>query len=168
MFVDAMSRSLVKFGPLFTFMSNVPFNNAVIPVPNTRQDFYSWGERRRTKVAHAQLCSHELVFVGDSITHMFELPDRGGKIWERYFGQYSVCNLGYGWDCTQNVLWRLYNGEFSNQCSRVVVLNIGTNNLTGNSGGRVNTAEEIVEGIMAICEFITDRSPETSGGQPKH
>lgn len=136
-------------------------NNAVIPVPNTQKDFYNWAERHKTKTEAARARQHELIFIGDSITHMFEVPERGGKVWEQHFGHYTTLNLGYGWDCTQNVLWRLANGEFAYQRPRVVVLNIGTNNLTGNSGGRANTAEEIIEAILAICDFIHRHSPET-------
>lgn len=143
-------------------MSDESINNAVIPVPNTQIDFYNWEERRKEKVALAESGSHELIFIGDSITHMFELPDRGKKAWDRFFGKYHVLNLGYGWDCTQNVLWRLENGEFSGQQPKVVVLCIGTNNLTGNSGGRANTAGEIVEAIQAICAFIHRQSPNTT------
>ena len=136
-------------------------NNAIAPAPNTQIDFYDWAARRRSKVALMAARSHELIFIGDSITHMFELPERGGSVWERYFGSYHPANLGYGWDCTQNVLWRLQNGEFFNQTPRMVVLNIGTNNLTGNSGGRANSSPEIVEAIQAICSLIHTQSPHT-------
>lgn len=143
-------------------MSDHFSNNAVIPVPNTQIDFYDWPERRRQKVALIQDHRYELIFMGDSITHMFELPERGEKVWRQYFGEYHTVNLGYGWDCTQNLLWRLENGEFTNQQPRVVVLNIGTNNLTGNSGGRANSASEIVEAILAICSMIHRQSPKTT------
>ncbi len=137
-------------------------NNAIVPVPNTQKDFYNWPERRQFKTAQIASRSHELIFIGDSITHMFELPARGGRVWDHYFGTYQVANLGYGWDCTQNVLWRLQNGEFTNQHPRLVVLNIGTNNLTGNSGGRANSPAEIVEAISVICSLIHGQSPDTT------
>ena len=73
-----------------------------------------------------------------------------------------MLDLGYGWDCTQNVLWRLENGEFAGQQPKLVVLTIGTNNLTGNDSARANTAAEIVEGINAICSFIHRQSPATT------
>lgn len=135
-------------------------NNAVLPVPNTEKDFYDWNERRALKLSQVQSGNHELIFIGDSITHGFERPDRGAAVWAHYFGNYRALNLGYGWDCTQNVLWRLENGEFEGQTPKRVVLLIGTNNLTGNSGGRANSAAEIVEGIEAILRVIQDRAPD--------
>lgn len=137
-------------------------NNALVPVPNTQVDFYDWAERRQCKTAQIVTTPSDLIFIGDSITHMFEMPERGHKVWNQYFGKYQPINLGYGWDCTQNVLWRLENGEFENQHPKAVVLNIGTNNLTGNSAGRANTAAEIVEAISKICRLIHKRSPATT------
>ena len=69
--------------------------------------------------------------------------------------------MGFGWDRTQNVLWRLRQGEFEGLHPRWVVLAIGTNNLTGTSQARSNTPEEIVEGIAAIYAEIHKRSPES-------
>jgi lysophospholipase L1-like esterase len=137
-------------------------NTAIIPARNVQLDFYDWDERHQQKQAQAQSDKHDLVFIGDSITHMFEVEDRGLPVWERYYGHRRALDLGYGWDCTQNVLWRLENGEFAGQQPKLVVLNIGTNNLTGNDACPANTAEEIVEGIAAICGLIQQKSPQTT------
>lgn len=71
------------------------------------------------------------------------------------FADRRVINLGYGWDRTENVLWRLTHGEFDGISPDVVVLMIGTNNV-----GR-NTPDEIASGVQAICATIRDRSPST-------
>jgi lysophospholipase L1-like esterase len=42
-----------------------------------------------------------------------------------------------------------------------VVINIGTNNLSGTSHARANVPEEIVEGIVAVCNEVHERSPES-------
>jgi len=70
--------------------------------------------------------------------------------------------MGFGWDRTQNVLWRLRQGEFEGQNPQWVILNIGTNNLTGTENARANTPDEIVEGITAICDEVHQRSPQSN------
>lgn len=143
-------------------MSSTLPHSAIVPARNIQPDFYDWSERHQQKLAQAQSGNHDLVFIGDSITHMFELEDRGLPVWKRYYGHRHALDLGYGWDCTQNVLWRLENGEFAGQQPKLVVLNIGTNNLTGNDACPANTAEEIVDGIEAICHFVHQKSEQTT------
>jgi lysophospholipase L1-like esterase len=69
--------------------------------------------------------------------------------------------MGFGWDRTQNLLWRLRQGEFDGLRPDWVVLNIGTNNLTGTSHARASTPEEITDAIGAILDEIEARSPKT-------
>ena len=136
-------------------------HSAIDPVRNVQKDNYDWAERHAQKQAEARTGSHDLIFIGDSITHRFERDGGGLAVWMKHYETRRLLNLGYGWDCTQNVLWRLHNGEFSDQRPKLVVLNIGTNNLTGNSAGRPNTVTEIVAGIEAICDFVLGASPST-------
>ncbi len=136
-------------------------NTATVPAANVQRDNYDWEARRTEKQAAATAGNHDLVFIGDSITHRFEREDGGLAVWQRHYGNRRALNLGYGWDCTQNVLWRLENGEFAGQRPKLVVVNIGTNNLSGNSACRANTTAEIVEGIAAICDRVELASPET-------
>src|SRR5208282_4317377 len=72
-----------------------------------------------------------------------------------------VLNLGFGWDRTQNVLWRLAHGEFDGLHPRYVVINIGTNNFSGTSHARANTPAEVAEGIRTICTCIRRKSPQS-------
>ena len=137
-------------------------NSAIEPVANVQRDNYDWEGRRAEKQAAAKQRSHDLVFIGDSITHRFERDDAGAAVWKKHYGKIGALNLGYGWDTTQNVLWRLENGEFAGQKPKLAVVNIGTNNLTGNGACRANTVAEIVEGIAAICDFVKMRSPKTA------
>jgi len=136
-------------------------NSAIEPTANVQRDNYDWEGRRAQKQAAALAGSHDLIFIGDSITHRFEREDAGIAVWKKRYGNRNALNLGYGWDTTQNVLWRLQNGEFAGQRPKLVVLTIGTNNLTGNNVCRPNTAAEIVEGIAAICDLVRRESPET-------
>lgn len=139
----------------------MPSNSAIEPAANVQRDNYDWEGRRAEKQAAALSRSHDLIFIGDSITHRFEREDGGLAVWKKHYAHLGALNLGYGWDTTQNVLWRLEQGEFAGQQPKLVVLNIGTNNLTGNGACRPNTVAEIVAGIGAIADFIQGRSPQT-------
>ena len=37
----------------------------------------------------------------------------GQAMWDKYFGSRNAVNLGFGWDGTQHVIWRLAKGESS-------------------------------------------------------
>ncbi len=137
-------------------------NTAIVPAPKIESDFYDWFVRHESKCNAARANNHEIVFIGDSITHLFEghpcRPD-GSEVWRKFYGRRSALNLGYGYDRTQNVLWRLANGELHGQTPKLVVLNIGTNNLTATANCREYTAPEIVEGILAVCDEIHRIAP---------
>lgn len=135
-------------------------NNAVIPAEKLENDSYDWYKRHEQKKADVAKEQYNLIFIGDSITHSFE-EGSGAKIWKNHYSSRKALNLGFGWDRTQNVLWRLQNGEFNKQKPRIVVLEIGTNNLSGTANARRNSTDEIAEGIKAICSLVLEKSPET-------
>jgi len=140
-------------------------NTAIIPVPKLENDFYDWYQRHELKKQAAKNNRFDLIFIGDSITHLFEghpgMDERGDNVWKQFYACRNALNLGFGWDRTQNVLWRLENGEFENQLPLLAVLNIGTNNLTGTANARENTPEEIMTGVKAICKLIFSKSRQT-------
>ena len=145
---------------------NASTNTAVLPTPKLENDFYDWYQRHEQVKALIKRQPVDLVFIGDSITHMFGgLPPspihRGSNVWDRYYGTRNAVNLGFGWDRTQNVLWRLDNGEFEGLRPKAVVLLIGTNNRTGTKNARENSPAEIAAGIEAICTSLHARSPAT-------
>jgi lysophospholipase L1-like esterase len=141
-------------------------NTAVIAVPWLEKDFYDWYERHRDVLATKKGMDPKVILIGDSITHLWGGLPKGNRVngqqsWAEIFGGMEVLNLGFGWDRTQNVLWRLSHGEFDDLHPRTVVLNIGTNNLTGTANARANTPAEIVQGILSICELVRRKSPDS-------
>ena len=119
-----------------------------------------WWEKRHAEKL-AQIASSggkiDIVFIGDSITHNWEGArgpgsDHGGKPLAELKKKYSVLNLGFGGDGTQNVLWRLLNGELDGYAAKYIVLMIGTNN-----GGR---PENTAAGIRAILDLIARKQPQ--------
>ena len=140
-------------------------NTALLPVPKLENDFYNWHLRHEQVKSQIKKQPVDVVFIGDSITHMFGgLPqsnvNHGGAVWDKYYSGLNVVNMGFGWDRTQNVLWRLDHGEFEGIQPKVTVLLIGTNNLVGTPNARENTPAEIAAGISAICDTIHAKAPD--------
>jgi lysophospholipase L1-like esterase len=141
-------------------------NTAIIPVPRLELDDYDWYARHHAELEIQKKIKPQVVLIGDSITHDWGgspngIIVNGPTAWQHAFGDMPVINLGFGWDRTQNVLWRLRQGECEGLTPKWVVLMIGTNNLTGTEHARSNTPEEIVEGIDAIRNEIHKRSPDS-------
>jgi lysophospholipase L1-like esterase len=141
-------------------------NTAVVPVPRLEDDSYNWWRRHaETLAARTKLIDPEIVLIGDSITHFWAGEPRaanhlnGPRAWAETFGTRRVLNLGFGWDRTQNVLWRLDHGEFDALRPKLVIVNIGTNNLSATPNARANQPAEIAEGIAAIVDRIRRKSP---------
>jgi lysophospholipase L1-like esterase len=146
-------------------------NTAIVPVPKLEEDSYNWWGRHAEVLAIKDSIKPEILLIGDSITHFWGgSPQRkyangelrapnGPESWNKLFGRYRVLNIGFGWDRTQNVLWRLDHGEIDGINPRLVVINIGTNNTSSTYAAHRNTPSEIVDGIMAIYARVRTKMP---------
>jgi len=138
-----------------------PAPSTLVPVTQNRDwRVYDWAERHAACVKLMKERQPEIVMLGDSITHFWGGEPVGGRRtgveeWDRFFAGRRVVNLGYGWDRTENVMWRLTHGEFEGVTPKVVVVLIGTNNIA------LNTPDEIAAGVTAICAELHRRSPST-------
>jgi lysophospholipase L1-like esterase len=94
----------------------------------------------------------DVAFVGDSITARW----RGGESWNKHWGSYRAVNMGIGGDRTQNVLWRLQNGELDGYKAKLFVVMIGTNNLD-----RKTEPADVAAGIKAIIDLIQTKQPQS-------
>ncbi|MGW8257270.1 MAG: alpha-L-fucosidase, partial [Thermoguttaceae bacterium] len=142
-------------------------NTAVIPLPKIEENGYDWFKRHRQALELKSKINPQVVLIGDSITHMWAgepktRPDlvRGPISWKRLFGARPALNLGFGWDRTQNVLWRLDHGELDGLHPKFVVINIGTNNTSETDRARQNTPAEIVEAIQQIILRVRAKVPK--------
>jgi lysophospholipase L1-like esterase len=135
--------------------------STLVPVTQNRDwRIYDWAERHAACVALMKSRQPDIVMLGDSITHFWGGEPVGGRRtgvdeWNRFFAGRRVVNLGYGWDRTENVLWRITHGEFDEVTPKVVVVMIGTNNLDR------NTPDEIAAGIAEICVELHRRARAT-------
>lgn len=147
----AYDRSAVAVAS-FDAQGGVPTPPAtVIPVTQNRNwASYDWEQRHNSRCALVRERKPALIFIGDSITHFME----GKEVWRKYYEPLNAVDLGFGWDKTENVLWRLQHGELDGYEPKVAVVMIGTNN-------QGNTPADVATGIRAICSEIHQRSPKT-------
>ncbi|MBN2476485.1 MAG: acetylglucosamine-6-sulfatase [Pirellulales bacterium] len=115
-----------------------------------------WMPRHEQKLA--ALKSQEtvdLLMIGDSITHGWE--NGGKKVWDQYYAKRHALNLGFSGDRTEQVLWRLENGEVDGISPKLAIVMIGTNN----AGHRQDKPEDTAAGIKAVLEQLRTRLPQT-------
>lgn len=97
-----------------------------VPAPNVQQDWmpWSWMARFQANVENSRVngSNINLIFFGDSITEGWP-----ANIWNRAYAPLGAANYGIGGDGTQNVLWRIVNGEVDNLSPRLAVVKIGKN-----------------------------------------
>jgi len=138
-----------------------PTNSAVVPVTHNR-DYrkYDWMTRHALTLQYAKDHVCKLAFLGDSINHFYGGPplDRGlkepGAVWQAYYGNRDAVDIGFGWDRTENVLWRLEQGELNSMPLKAMSIMIGTNNVD------FNTPEQIRDGIQAIVNLVRAQKPK--------
>jgi lysophospholipase L1-like esterase len=147
---------LIRLAPLvlLTLLAGVEIsaqpaaNPATVPLP--RNDWMASHERFNTIARKGGV---DLLFVGDSITAGW--AGNGKALWAERYVPLKPANFGIGGDRTENVLWRLQNGNLDGIQPKVVVVMIGTNNV-----GR-DTAPQIADGITSIVKEINTRLPDS-------
>lgn len=126
---------------------------AVMSAPRTDIDW--WMPRHKAILEQIKQGPVDLIFIGDSITHGW--VSDGKDVWPKYYANRNAVNMGFGGDQTQQVLWRLNNGEIDGISPKLAVLMIGTNNANGD----YFTGKQIGEGIIAICQKLRKDLPQT-------
>lgn len=116
------------------------------------RDTRTFMQQHEAFLARAKAGPVGLLFLGDSITAGWK---NAAATWEKHFGAHAPANFGIGGDQTQNVIWRIENGELDHVSPRAVVLLIGTNNTAG------HTAPEITAAIGKIVGLIRTKLPDT-------
>ncbi|ELX12993.1 esterase SGNH hydrolase-type subgroup [Janthinobacterium sp. HH01] len=137
-----------------------PVDPALSVTPAVRTESWAvnwWLPRHEQKLAEARKLgkSAKVVFVGDSIVHGWE--EVGAPVWERYYKPMHGLALGFGGDRTENVLWRLQNGEVDGIAPKVAVLMIGTNN----TGHREEDPKTTAAGVQRDIDELRLRLPAT-------
>ncbi|MFZ2655175.1 MAG: GDSL-type esterase/lipase family protein [Victivallales bacterium] len=119
----------------------------------------------------------DLIFIGDSITEQWKYKGPGvtslgpqgndggqetdegrmwkGSVWDKFYGKRNAVNMGIGGQRTQQILWRMMNGNLDGISPKLAVVMAGGNNLLS------NTEEEIAAGEKAIVEKLREKLPDT-------
>lgn len=134
----------------------VPSEASVTPEPLKASWAVEWWiPRHEQKLQRIQQGNVDLLMIGDSITHGWE--DAGKSVWDKYYAHRNAVDLGFGGDRTENVLWRLQNGEVEGISPKVAVLMIGTNN----AGHRHEPSVYTAKGVRAVLDELHARLPDT-------
>ena len=139
------------------FYANQPiYANDLKTITPERQAEW-WSARHEAKLKEIQKNKKriDLVFIGDSITHFMD--QRAPGILKRHFPEATSLNLGYSADRTENVLWRLRNGEIRGLKPKLTIIMIGTNN----TGHRMDPAQDTTQGIELIINEIREQNPSS-------
>ncbi|HEX7139917.1 MAG TPA: GDSL-type esterase/lipase family protein [Vicinamibacterales bacterium] len=122
---------------------------------------------QNSMTAHAQLLEKarhgriDVYFEGDSIVRRWGALDYPNLLeyWTANFFGWNAANFGWGADRTENILWRLANGELDGVNPRVIVVLAGTNNV-GTRPGDEQTIAEIANGVKAIVDICRTKAPD--------
>ncbi|MEO6392887.1 MAG: GDSL-type esterase/lipase family protein [Pyrinomonadaceae bacterium] len=139
---------------------------ADVPAPRADQN---------SRLAHQQLLAKakqgriDLYFLGDSITRRWGATDEKYRHfltnWRENFHGWNAADFGWGGDKTQNILWRLQNGELDGVKPKVIVLMAGTNNVGNQSPAAASDPAadpriaDTVRGIKAIIDLCRKKAP---------
>ena len=118
--------------------------------------------RHQSFLETAKAGNIDLLFVGDSITDLWRRstsanadgPVRGLAVWNEHFAPLNAANFGISGDTTQGVLWRMRNGELQGFTAKLIVMMLGTINISR------NPPEEIAEGDRLIVEEFRKQQPQ--------
>ena len=134
------------------------------PQPSATEPVIQRGTDRRHQqfLEIAKKGDIDVLFLGDSITDNWRTtaPAHAGKdVWDKTFEPLKAANFGIGADRTQNVLWRVQNGELEGFKAKVIVLLLGTNNISAGQSIR-NTNDQVLAGMKLVIGEIRSRQPQ--------
>ena len=134
--------------------------SASTPYPRTDPNSHA---AHQDLLAKTQAGTIDVYFIGDSITRRWGALDYPDLLahWNESFHGFNAANFAWGGDRTENILWRLHNGELRDVEPEVFVIQAGTNNIGGRPG-RPGRAEDIVRGIEAIVDAARARVPDAA------
>jgi lysophospholipase L1-like esterase len=142
------AQAQLRCGPFFT--------EHPVAAPQARVDFWAVNSFQRINL-QVKTLPYKALFFGDSIIERWLLPLWDAKpVWDANMPRRGVLNAAVSGDRTENLRWRLENGNLDGPPPKGVILMIGTNDL-----GHGREPPEAAEGIRVTLMRLHDQLPTT-------
>jgi lysophospholipase L1-like esterase len=170
----AFSLATLTISVLITATARAQIQEPIKAALPTRADQPVARSDRNSMLAHAELLEKrkkgriDVYFEGDSITRRWGTSDEQYRTflenWRQNFFGWNAADFGWGGDTTQNILWRLQNGELDDVNPKIIVLMAGTNNVGKQSpqGPDDPRVADITRGIKAILDLCRKKAPRAT------
>jgi lysophospholipase L1-like esterase len=113
---------------------------------------YSYFKNFQDYIDQARSAPVDLLFDGDENTCYWRPGGGGNNVWKERYGSLNAIDFAPQYDKTQNLLWRLDNGELDGLHPELIVLQIGMNNLG-------DSPENIAAAIKLSVDTCRQRCP---------
>ena len=136
---------------------------AATPTPQSTDPSSWWCQRFEKKCIDLKEKGAPLLLIGDDVTQMWEENGKGLQPFRAYLQKepMSAIDIGYTGDRTENVLWRLQNGELDGyEPPKAALIMVGANNTLDFTEDEEPPCDTIL-GIRSIIDTIKERCPET-------
>ena len=136
---------------------------AATPTPQSTDPSSWWCQRFEKKCIDLKEKGAPLLLIGDDVTQMWEENGKGLQPFRAYLQKepVSAIDIGYTGDRTENVLWRLQNGELDGyEPPKAALIMVGANNTLDFTEDEEPPCDTIL-GIRSIIDTIKERCPET-------
>lgn len=171
--VNHHPHSLANPTPITNFIlaaTHHKVNFAEIPAPgNEYRSGAGWTPGKDWWAQHENIDSLllaakglDVLFLGNSITQGMA-GHRAYVTYKPGLNAFDSAFLNYKWECagisgdkTQNLLWRLQQGNYAKAQPKVMVIAIGVNNISAG-----DSPAEIAAGILSIVQWATTNMPST-------
>jgi lysophospholipase L1-like esterase len=142
--------------PAQTALSCSTFTTEPLPPPAPR--VAAWPVKRFEAIKEqVRSAPHRVLFLGDSLTERF--PHDAPDIWREHMQKRDVLNAGVSGDRSENLLWRLRNGNLAGKPPSLVIVLSGTNDLAYD--GKPRSPALAAEGVRANLLYLRQVLPNT-------
>jgi lysophospholipase L1-like esterase len=143
-----VAADLLSTSEYFQQHTGVP--DTIVPVPNWLP---TAPQTAASIAAQAATGNANVVFIGDSITQLWQTT--GLSDWNQDFAPLGSLDAGVAGDATENVLYRLGQGNLDGISPKLAVVMIGINDV-----GKGDSASDVGTGITSVVRTVQNEFPE--------